>query len=83
MVVTVHYAKTHLSKLLAAVEAGEEITIARGDTPVAKLSAVKPDEPLAKFPRKAGWLKGVIGWDERFWEPLPEEELRLWEGGDE
>lgn len=75
MVVTVHYAKTHLSKLLAAVEAGEEITIARGDKPVAKLSAIPPK------PRpKAGFLKGVIEWDERFWDPLPEEELRAWEG---
>lgn len=80
MVVTVHYAKTHLSRLLAAVEAGEEVTIARGDKPVAKLCAVEP--PPAKFPRKAGWLKGVVHLDESFWDPLPEEELRAWEGGE-
>jgi prevent-host-death family protein len=81
MVVTVHYAKTHLSKLLAAVEAGEEVTIARGDKPVAKLMPVEPAKP--KIPRKAGWLKGKMGWNESFWDPLPEEELRLWEGGDD
>lgn len=40
--VTVHEAKTHLSRLLKRIEAGEEIIIARGDTPVARLSAVDP-----------------------------------------
>jgi prevent-host-death family protein len=37
MEVKVHEAKTHLSRLLQRVEAGEEITIARGDTPIARL----------------------------------------------
>lgn len=40
--VTVHEAKTHLSRLLRAVEAGEEIIIARGDTPVARLILADP-----------------------------------------
>ena len=39
-VVGVHEAKTHLSRLLARVEAGEEIIIERRGTPVARLSAV-------------------------------------------
>ena len=39
--VNVHYAKTHLSKLLQRVAAGEEIVIARGAEPVAKLVPVK------------------------------------------
>ena len=38
-VVKIHDAKTNLSKLIARVEAGEEIIIARDDKPVAKLSA--------------------------------------------
>lgn len=38
--VTIHAAKTHLSQLIARVEAGEEIVIARGDKPVAKLVPV-------------------------------------------
>jgi prevent-host-death family protein len=38
--VTVHEAKTKLSELLRRVEAGEEIVIARGEKPVAKLSAI-------------------------------------------
>lgn len=35
--VTIHAAKTNLSKLIAQVEAGEEVVICRGDTPVARL----------------------------------------------
>lgn len=69
MRVTVHQAKTQLSKLIAAAEAGEEVIIARGDTPVVKLTPIlQPREP---------WLKGQ-GLDESFWDPLPEEELRGW-----
>ena len=40
--VNVHEAKTHLSRLLAQVEAGEEVTIARNGKPVARLVACKP-----------------------------------------
>lgn len=39
--VTTHQAKTQLSRLLAEVEAGEEIVIRRGDTPVARLVPFK------------------------------------------
>lgn len=79
--VTIYYAKTNLSKLIARVEAGEEVVIMRGKNPVARL------EPMAKKkgPRLAGMLKGKIPDlpDEFFFDPLPEEELRLWEGEDE
>lgn len=40
--VNVHEAKTHLSKLLERVEAGEQIVIARNGRPVATLTAHKP-----------------------------------------
>ena len=39
--VNVHEAKTHLSRLLARVEAGEEVTIARNGKPVARLVRCK------------------------------------------
>jgi prevent-host-death family protein len=39
-------AKTHLSELLAKVEAGEEVIIKRGNQPVAKLSRVEPERDL-------------------------------------
>jgi len=74
--VTVHHAKTHLSKLIAAAERGEEVVIARGDKPAVR---IVPFEPAAKADRKPGRLKGLVAMDDRFFEPLPEDELRLWE----
>ena len=72
-VVSVHVAKTHLSQLLARVEAGEVITIARGRTPVAKLVAISP-----KPKREFGAMRGQISIGPEFFEPLPEEELDRW-----
>ena len=78
--VTIHKAKTQLSKLIARAEAGEEVVIMRGKTPVARLTAITPRRPRLKF----GMLKGRFTVpDEFFFEPLPEDELRLWEGADE
>jgi prevent-host-death family protein len=74
--VNVQDAKTRLSELLARVEKGEEITIARAGRPVARLVAI--GEPP---PRELGFLKlGHI--PDSFFDPLPEEELILWEGGE-
>ena len=74
--VNVHEAKTHLSRLLAEVEAGEEVVIARNGNPVAKLVPISQ-----RGKPEFGSMKGLIEFDDRFFEPLPEEELRLWEGG--
>ena len=41
-IVNIHEAKTHLSRLLEAVERGEEVVIARAGHPIATLSAYKP-----------------------------------------
>ena len=40
--VNVHYAKTHLSRLLAKVEAGEEVIIDRRGRQVARIVPVEP-----------------------------------------
>jgi prevent-host-death family protein len=78
--VTIHQAKTQLSKLIARAEAGEEVVIARGREPVVRLAPV--GEPKANR-RKPGYLKGLPPIpDSFFFDPLPEEELRLWEGAD-
>jgi antitoxin (DNA-binding transcriptional repressor) of toxin-antitoxin stability system len=77
-IVTVHEAKTNLSKLLVLVQAGEEVVIARGKEPVARLVAIEALTPK----RKPGSLKGKIALDDAFFEPLPESELALWEGGE-
>ncbi len=39
-------AKTHLSELLAKVEAGEEVVIARGNAPVAKLTRIRRERDV-------------------------------------
>jgi prevent-host-death family protein len=78
-VVTVRQAKAQLSQLIARAEAGEEIIIARGGRPVVKLM------PIAKRAtrRRFGALKGKLSLpDAFFFDPLPEEDLKLWEGGD-
>ena len=73
-VVTVHRAKTNLSKLIAQALAGEEVIIARGDTPAVRLVAVEAAEPR----RRVGALKGRIRLTRAFFEPLPPEELAAW-----
>ena len=72
---SVHQAKTQFSRLLAQAEAGEEVVIARRGEPVARLVACKP-----KGRRRFGGMKGKIAVDDSVLEPLPEEELALWEG---
>ncbi len=57
MQVNVHEAKTHLSRLLERVEAGEEVVIARAGKPVARLIAA---EPAPKPHRESGFLRGGI-----------------------
>jgi len=65
--VSVHEAKTHLSRLLQRVEAGEEVVIARGGEPVARLVPIRP-----KVPRIPGRLKGSVKVGDDFDAPLPE-----------
>jgi prevent-host-death family protein len=74
-VVTIHAAKTNLSQLIARVEAGEEIVLARGKTPIARLVPFQP--PQAK--RQFGALRGALSVGPEFFEPLPEGELARWE----
>ena len=76
MIFTVHQAKTQLSKLIAAALAGEEVVIARGDKPVVKLTPLEP----AKKKRVFGSMKGQIALTDAFFEPLPDDELALWNG---
>jgi antitoxin (DNA-binding transcriptional repressor) of toxin-antitoxin stability system len=70
---SVREAKTNLSKLIAAALAGDEVVIARGNVPIVRLAPVaRPGR------RRFGALKGRIGIDVRFDEPLPEQELGGW-----
>jgi antitoxin (DNA-binding transcriptional repressor) of toxin-antitoxin stability system len=66
--------ETNLSRLIDRVAAGEEIVIALAGRPVAKLVPL----PAAK-PRRPGRLKHLgCPPDSFFFDPLPEEDLRLW-----
>lgn len=73
--VNVREAKTNLSRLLAQVEAGEEVIIVRDDKPVARLTPVQK-----RGKRQPGVFKGKFVLPDSFFDPLPEEELKAWEG---
>ena len=74
-VVTIHKAKSTLSRLIKKASAGEEIIIARGDKPVARLISVG----VTKGKRQPGSLKGKLHVGPEFFAPLPAEELAGWE----
>ncbi|HKN74071.1 MAG TPA: type II toxin-antitoxin system prevent-host-death family antitoxin [Candidatus Acidoferrum sp.] len=71
---TVHQAKTNLSKLLRKVENGEEVVIARGKEPVAKIIPF----PARRKKRVPGSLKGKIWYAPDAFDPLTKEELVEW-----
>ena len=73
--VTVHAAKTHLSKLIERACAGEDVVIARGRTPVVRLVPVRKTPPRRRF----GAMKGRARTTRAFFASLPPEELRNWE----
>jgi antitoxin (DNA-binding transcriptional repressor) of toxin-antitoxin stability system len=75
---TIFEAKTHLSELVKKAQAGKTVIITSGreKKPVAKLEAIKPVRM-----KRLGFMEtpGFVLPDS-FWEPLPEEELKLWNG---
>jgi prevent-host-death family protein len=74
-IVTIHQAKTNLSRLLQKASAGEEVIISRGSKPVARLV------PLGecKGKRQPGSLKGKLLVGPGFFEALPADELNPWD----
>ena len=66
--VSIHEAKTHFSRLIARAEAGEEIVVRRGPTPVAKIVAYH----ASTTPRTPGSLRGQIVIADDFDETPPE-----------
>jgi prevent-host-death family protein len=71
---TVHQAKTNLSRLLEQAEAGEEVIIARGKMPVAKLVAIA-NEAKKRVP---GRFKHLIRIHPSFYRPMSRHELKEW-----
>ena len=73
-IVTIHQAKTNLSRLIEKSSEGEEVIIARGAKPVARLVPIE-----VKGKRQPGSLKGKLRVGPAFFEPLPMNELSNWE----
>jgi prevent-host-death family protein len=73
--VNIHEAKTHLSRILERVAAGEEIIISKAGKPMARL--VPLTKPLSN--RVPGLDRGVIHVPKDFDAPLPEDTLHLFE----
>jgi len=81
-IVSIHEAKTHLSRLIKEVVAGREVTIAEGRSGE-ELVKLVPAKPHSKK-RQLGWLANESGGRDPladgFWDPIPEVELALWNG---
>jgi prevent-host-death family protein len=77
---TIFEAKTNLSELIQRAQQGEEIVITSGRErkPVARLVAVVTDPHPER--RRIGFMKGRGSVGPEFFDPLPEDELRLWNG---
>ena len=66
--VNIHDAKTHFSRLVERVEAGEELVIARAGRPVARLVPLN----ARRAPRRPGGWEGKVWMAPDFDAPLPE-----------
>ena len=74
----IHDAKTHLSRLIERVEAGEEIVIARAGRPVARLVPLRDD----RTPRTPGGWAGQV-WMAPDFDELPAELAAAFTGDDD
>lgn len=77
VIVNTHEAKTNLSRLLDEVQDGEDVVIARGNKPLARLVPYR----CGKAVRKPGCLKGKIKVADDFDAPLPSDILDTFEAG--
>lgn len=73
--ITIHRAKTNLSRLVEEACKGEIVIIAKGDKPMVRLVPLR--EPNGD--RKPGLLQGQFKVGPEFFEPLPQDELDAWE----
>lgn len=75
---TIHEAKTHLSKILGRVEQGEEFLICRGDLPIARLTAVDAGPAPRRRPPVGTLTSEPVTWTSDAFAPLNLEELADW-----
>jgi prevent-host-death family protein len=74
--INIHEAKTHLSRIVEEVAAGEVVIIAKAGKPVARLVPLES----AVAPKRLGLLKGTIRVPSDFNAPLPDDVLAAFEG---
>jgi prevent-host-death family protein len=74
MKVSVQVAASKLSELIDAALSGEDVVIDKGGRPVAKIVAIE----RRRF--QFGVLQGQLGQGPDFFEPMGEDDLKLWEG---
>lgn len=77
MKLNIHEAKTHLSKYLAKLKAGERILLCRRNQPVAEIT---PLPEASARPRRIGLCKGQFTVPSTFFDPLPDELLDAFDG---
>ena len=73
----IHEAKTHLSKYLARLAKGESILLCKRNEPIAE---IRPLNVRRNKPRPLGLAKGTVQMRPGFFEPLPGEDIELFEG---
>ncbi len=73
---TVHQAKTHLSRMLKEVQAGETIVILNGTTPVARLTAI--DLPVPRRPKAGTLTSPPVQYSADAFQPLSDEDMGEW-----
>ena len=74
--VTTHQAKTHLSRLLKEVQAGESVVILSGSAPVARLTAIRPEKAMR--PTVGTVTSLAVRYTEDAFLPLTDDELKSW-----
>jgi len=67
---SIHAAKTNLSRLIERAERGDEVIIARGSTPVARLTRLRP----VRSGRRFGAMRGRARVTRAFFDPVPPED---------
>ena len=73
---TIHQTKTHLSRMLKEVQAGESIVILNGTTPVARLTAFEP--AVRRRPQVGTRTSAPVRYSDDAFRPLSDEGLRAW-----
>ncbi len=76
--VSVHEAKTHLSRLINDVLAGKEVIVSRGKQEVVRIVPLEPIKKSNRVPGRLAHVRGAKGILEHgFWDPLPDDVLGI------